>query len=46
MKQIVWSLLTGALLLGGVAYVATTIGRADEEAAPIYSVKIPAGYHD
>src|SRR5258706_11438109 len=29
-----------------VASVATTSGRAEEEAAPIYGVKVPAGYRD
>ncbi len=39
-------LLTVATLAGVVAFTARASGHADEEASPIYGVKIPRGYRD
>ena len=46
MKRIAFLLLAVATLAGVVAYMAHASGHADGEAAPIYGVKIPAGYRD
>ena len=46
MKRIGFLLLAVATLAGIVAFTARASGPADEEAAPIYGVKIPAGYRD
>jgi hypothetical protein len=46
MKQIAFLGVAVAALAGVVASMAATSVRADEEAAPIYGVKIPAGYRD
>jgi Cytochrome P460 len=46
MKRIGFLLLAVATLAGVVAYMAHASGQSDEEAAPIYGVKIPAGYRD
>jgi hypothetical protein len=46
MKRISFLLLAVATLAGIVAFTARASGPADEEAAPIYGVKIPAGYRD
>jgi hypothetical protein len=35
-----------AALAGTIAFMASTSGQTDDEAAPIYSVKLPAGYRD
>ena len=46
MKRIGFLLLAVATLAGVVAYMAHASGQSDGEAAPIYGVKIPAGYRD
>jgi len=46
MKRIAFLLLALAALSGVVAYMAPASGHADEEAAPIFGVTIPAGYRD
>jgi Cytochrome P460 len=46
MKRIVFLLLAVATVVGVVASTAPTSGHADEEAAPIFGVKIPPGYRD
>lgn len=46
MKRIAFLLLAVATLAGIVASMARASGQADGEAAPIYGVKIPAGYRD
>ena len=46
MKQIAFLLIAVATLFGLVATSAPTSGRADEEAAPIFGIKIPPGYRD
>jgi len=46
MKRIAFLLVAVATLAGVVAFTAPASGHADEEAAPIYGVKIPAGYRD
>ena len=46
MKRIVLLLLAVATLACVVAYMAHASGRSDGEAAPVYGVKIPAGYRD
>jgi len=46
MKRIAFLLLALAALIGVVAYMAPASGHADEEAAPIFGVTIPAGYRD
>jgi Cytochrome P460 len=46
MKRIAFLLVAVATLAGVVAYMAHASGQSDGEAAPIYGVKIPAGYRD
>src|SRR6195256_6383823 len=46
MRRIVFVLVAVVALAGVVAYMAPASGQADEEAAPIFGVKIPAGYRD
>src|ERR1700758_1133573 len=46
MKRIAFLLVAVAAVAGIVAYMAPAAGHADGEAAPIYGVKIPAGYRD
>jgi len=46
MKRIAFLLVAVATLAGVVAFTAPASGHADEEASPIYGVKIPAGYRD
>ena len=46
MKRIALLLVAVAMVAGVVAYTAPASGRADEEAAPIFGVKIPPGYRD
>ena len=46
MKRIAFLMVAVATLAGVVAFTAPASGHADEEAAPIYGVKIPAGYRD
>jgi hypothetical protein len=46
MKRIAFLLVTVAAVAGVVAFTAPASGHADEEAAPIFGVKIPPGYRD
>ena len=46
MKRIVFSLVAVAAVAGVVAATVAASGHADEEAAPIFGVKIPPGYRD
>src|SRR5271166_6484082 len=46
MKRIAFLLIAVAMVGGVVAFTARASGHADEEAAPIYGVRIPAGYRD
>jgi hypothetical protein len=46
MKRIPLPVLAAAIAAGVTASMAFTAGGADEEASPIYGVKIPAGYRD
>ena len=46
MKRIAFLLVAIATVAGIVASTAPASGRADEEAAPIFAVKIPPGYRD
>jgi hypothetical protein len=46
MKQIVYLLGTVLALTGMVAFTAPATGHSDQEAAPIFGIKIPPGYRD
>ena len=46
MRRMVFALVAGVALAGVVASMAPASGQADGEAAPIFGVKIPAGYRD
>ena len=46
MRRIVFVLVAVVALAGVVAYMAPASGQADEEAAPIFGIKIPPGYRD
>jgi hypothetical protein len=46
MKGIVFVSVAVAALAGGIAYIAPASGEADDEASPIYGVRIPTGYRD
>ena len=46
MRRIVFALISATALAGVCAYVIPTSGQADEDAAPIYGVKVPRGYRD
>src|SRR5271157_5996187 len=46
MRGITYLLVAVVALTGMVVYVAHASGHADEEAAPIFGVKIPPGYRD
>ena len=46
MKQIAFLMVAVATVAGVVASTAPAAGHADEEAAPIFGVKIPSGYRD
>ena len=46
MKRIVFALVATGILAGATAYMAPASGQADGEAAPIYGIKVPAGYRD
>jgi Cytochrome P460 len=46
MRRILCVLVAVGALAGVVAYMAPASGQADREAAPIFRVKIPAGYRD
>jgi hypothetical protein len=45
-KRIAFALVAIAALAGGIAYIAPASGEADQEASPIYGIRIPAGYRD
>jgi hypothetical protein len=46
MKQIAFLMVAVATVAGVVASTVPAAGHADEEAAPIFGVKIPSGYRD
>jgi hypothetical protein len=46
MKRIACLLVAVAAVAGFVAFTAPASGHADEEAAPIFGIKIPPGYRD
>ncbi len=46
MRRIVFVLVAVLALAGVVAYMTPASGQSDEEAAPIFGVKIPSGYRD
>ena len=46
MRRIVFVLVAVVALAGLVAYTASVSGQTAGEAAPIYGIKIPAGYRD
>jgi hypothetical protein len=46
MKRMVFLLVAVATVASVVAFTAAASGHADEEAAPIFGVKIPPGYRD
>ena len=46
MKHIAFVLVAVVALAGAVPYMAPSSEQADEEAAPIFGVKIPPGYRD
>jgi Cytochrome P460 len=46
MRRIVFVLVSVVALAGVIAYTAPVSGQAAGEAAPIYGIKIPAGYRD
>jgi Cytochrome P460 len=46
MKRVVFQLMVVAALAGVIASMAPAPGHADDEAVPIFGIKIPAGYRD
>jgi cytochrome P460 len=46
MKRIAFLVVVVATVAGVVASMAPASGRADDEAVPIFGIKIPAGYRD
>jgi hypothetical protein len=46
MKKIAFLFVAAGMLAGIVAFTTRASGHADEEASPIYGVKIPPGYRD
>jgi len=46
MKGITLWLFTFAVVAGAIASISPASGQADEQASPIYGIKIPAGYRD
>jgi hypothetical protein len=46
MKRIVFALVGVGALAGPLAVSAPVAGQSDEEAAPIYGIKLPQGYRD
>ncbi len=46
MKWITLSLVTAAIVAGIVAFTAAMSGHADDEATPLFGIKIPPGYRD
>lgn len=46
MKRVRSVMVAAAILAGAVGYAAPTSGQADGDAAPIFGIKVPAGYRD
>jgi hypothetical protein len=46
MRRIAFVLVAVVALAGAVVYVARAFGQTDDDAAPIFGVKIPSGYRD
>jgi Cytochrome P460 len=46
MRRIVFTLVAVVALAGMAAYMVPASGQPENEAAPIYGIKIPAGYRD
>jgi hypothetical protein len=46
MRRNVFGLVAVGALAGVIAWMAPTSGQADGEAAPVFGVKVPAGYRD
>ena len=46
MKRIAFLVVAVAMVAGVAASMSPASGRADDEAVPIYGIKIPAGYRD
>ena len=46
MKEFAYLLVAVVALIGAVVYMAHASGRSDEEADPIFGIKIPPGYRD
>ena len=46
MKRIVFLLIAVVTVAGVAAFTAPASGPADQEAAPIFGIKIPPGYRD
>jgi len=46
MKRIAFLIVAVAAVVGVVASMAPASGRADDDAVPIYGIKIPSGYRD
>ena len=46
MKRIAFLLVAVAAVVGVVAFTSHASGRADDEAAPLFGIKIPPGYRD
>jgi hypothetical protein len=46
MKQIIFLLVAFAMVAGVVAFTFPASGHANEEAAPVFGIKIPPGYRD
>jgi Cytochrome P460 len=46
MKRIAFLLVAVAAVAGFVAFTVPASGHADEQAAPIFGIKVPAGYRD
>jgi hypothetical protein len=46
MKRIAFLAALASAAAGVILYMASALGQADGDAAPIYGIKIPAGYRD
>ncbi len=46
MKRTAFLLVAIGMMAGVVAFTAAAAGRADEEASPVFGIKIPPGYRD
>jgi hypothetical protein len=46
MRRTVFALVGLGALAGAVATTAPVSGQSDDEAAPIYGIKLPQGYRD